>query len=282
MRNKWDIARSNAWSIVKFSWSRFSEIDGAQRAGAFAYYAFFALFPLIILIVSIASLFIDRDQAGHSVLNFIQSYIAISGDMKQQIIDNITSVINARGQAGAIAFLMLLWVSTQFFTTMISATNRAWGSEDYNWWRMPFRSLILLAVTVGSVFMGTGIPMLVRMVKNWILPQLAQNWGYNLLLYTISLSVVFLCMLMFYKLAPRRYTRFSEVWLPALIVTLLLQLGEALFIVYLNKFSTFNAVYGTTGGVMALLLWIYLSGCIFIFGACLCAAQAEGRIQINQ
>ncbi|MGZ9124416.1 MAG: YhjD/YihY/BrkB family envelope integrity protein [Candidatus Binatia bacterium] len=38
-----------------------------------------------------------------------------------------------------------------------------------------------------------------------------------------------------------------------------------------------NAVYGALGGVMALLLWIYLFGCIFIFGACLCAAQAEER-----
>lgn len=38
-----------------------------------------------------------------------------------------------------------------------------------------------------------------------------------------------------------------------------------------------NALYGAFGGIMALLLWIYLSGCVFIFGACLCAAQAEMR-----
>jgi Ca2+-transporting ATPase len=36
-------------------------------------------------------------------------------------------------------------------------------------------------------------------------------------------------------------------------------------------------VYGAFGGVMALLLWIYLSGCLFIFGACLCAVQAESN-----
>jgi Ca2+-transporting ATPase len=38
-----------------------------------------------------------------------------------------------------------------------------------------------------------------------------------------------------------------------------------------------NAVYGAFGSIMALLLWIYLSGCIFIFGACLCAAQSQWR-----
>jgi uncharacterized BrkB/YihY/UPF0761 family membrane protein len=45
----------------------------------------------------------------------------------------------------------------------------------------------------------------------------------------------------------------------------------------MNHFATLNAVYGAFGGIMALLLWIYVSGCIFIFGACLCAGQAEMR-----
>ena len=45
--------------------------------------------------------------------------------------------------------------------------------------------------------------------------------------------------------------------------------------IYLKDFATLDAVYGAFGGIMALLLWIYLSGCIFIFGACLSAGQAE-------
>jgi uncharacterized BrkB/YihY/UPF0761 family membrane protein len=46
-------------------------------------------------------------------------------------------------------------------------------------------------------------------------------------------------------------------------------------VIYLGHFATLNAVYGAFGGIMALLLWIYLSGCVFIFGVCLCAGQAE-------
>jgi len=67
------------------------------------------------------------------------------------------------------------------------------------------------------------------------------------------------------------------VWAAALCATVLLQAAESLFVIYLKNFATLNAVYGAFGGIMALLLWIYLSGCIFICGACLCAAQAEGR-----
>ena len=61
----------------------------------------------------------------------------------------------------------------------------------------------------------------------------------------------------------------------ALCATVLLRSGETLFVIYLQHFARLNAVYGAFGGMMALLLWIYLSGCVFIFGACLCAGHAE-------
>ena len=89
--------------------------------------------------------------------------------------------------------------------------------------------------------------------------------------------MVFLCLGLFYRIAPRRLTRFAEVWAGALCATVLLRAAENLFVIYLKDFATLNAVYGTLGGIMALLLWIDLSGCIFIFGACLCAANGEGR-----
>lgn len=51
--------------------------------------------------------------------------------------------------------------------------------------------------------------------------------------------------------------------------------GEILFVIYLKNFARLNAIYGAFGGITALLLWVYISGCILIFGACLCAAQAQ-------
>ena len=62
-------------------------------------------------------------------------------------------------------------------------------------------------------------------------------------------------------------------WLPALVVTLLLQFAQQLFVIYSTRFANFNAVYGAFGGVIALMLWTYLSGMIVVFGGCLCAAR---------
>jgi YihY family inner membrane protein len=120
------------------------------------------------------------------------------------------------------------------------------------------------------------VPVLMRMAEGWLFPvHEFRSWVYGLGTFLIPLLVVFLSLSLFYRFSPRRPTRYAEVWAPALCVTVLLRVGGSLFVIYLDDFATLNAVYGAFGGIMALLLWIYLSGCVFIFGACLCAGQAE-------
>ncbi len=251
-------------------------IDGAQWAGAFAFNAFFSLFPLMVLVVTIASFFVDRDRAGKAVIACAESYVPISGEMQRQIFGIIAGVIKAREQAGAVAFLILAWAALQCFTTLICATNRAWGTVVYNWWRLPLKSLALLSITAGAVLLGLPLPLLLKAAKGWLSPARDFHSGvYGLGTFLIPLLVVFFSLSLFYRLAPRRPTRFAEVWAAALCATVLLRLSESLFVIYLKDFATLNAVYGAFGGIMALLLWIYLSGCVFIFGACLCASRAE-------
>jgi Ca2+-transporting ATPase len=251
-------------------------MDGSQCAGAFAFNAFFALFPLIVLFVTIASSLIDRDRAGRDVIAYVETYVPISGEMQRYIFDTIAGVIKAREQMGVAAFLILIWASLQGFTALISATNRAWGAEVCNWWRMPLKSLVLLGITSGSVLLGMGVPMLMKVTEGWLFPNnVFRSWVYDIGSFFIPVFVVFLGLSLFYMSAPRRRTKFAEVWVSALCATVLLRACESLFVIYLKDFATLNAVYGAFGGFMALLLWIYLSGCIFIIGACLCASLSE-------
>lgn len=210
----------------------------------------------------------------------METYAPISGEVHHRIFDAITGVIRARKEAGSVAFVILVWGALQCFTTLICASNRAWGAGAYNWWRLPLKSLALLGITTGAVFLGMAASVLMRMGRSWPFPgpdvrSAAQSVGSLL----VPLGVVFLGLSLFYRLAPRRPTRFAEVWVGALCATALLRASESLFVIYLKDFATLNAVYGTFGGFMALLLWMYFSGCIFIFGVCLCAGQAEALRQ---
>ncbi|WAK00511.1 Na+/H+ antiporter NhaA [Methylobacter sp. YRD-M1] len=267
---------SRVWAILSLAVKKFSWIDGAQWAGAFSFYAFFSLFPLIVLLVTIASIFIDQARAATEIIAYIETYIPITGEKQSYIFDTMTSIVTTREQTGVVALLMLGWAAMQFFATLICATNRAWGAGT-DWWQLPSKSLAFLAIMIFVILMGITVPMLAKMAKDWLFPMYDFSaWIYALGGFVIPSLVVFLSLCLFYRLAPRRPTRFSEVWTAALCTTALLYAAENLFVIYLKDFATLNAVYGAFGGIMALLLWIYLSGCIFIFGACLCAAQAEG------
>jgi Ca2+-transporting ATPase len=255
---------------------KYLEIGGSQWAAAFAFNAFLSLFPAMVLLVTMSWFFVDSDRAGKQVIAYIENYVPISGELQRQIFDTIAGVIKAREKAGAVALLILVWSSLQCFTTLICATNHAWGIAVHNWWRLPLKSLALLGSTASALLLGMAVPVLMRMAKGWLLPVPDFRSGvYGLGSFFIPLLVVFFSLCLFYKLAPLRRTRFAEVWAAALCATILLQAGDSLFVIYLHDFATLNAVYGAFGGMMALLLWIYLSGCIFIFGACLCASQAE-------
>lgn len=122
------------------------------------------------------------------------------------------------------------------------------------------------------------VPVLASIGKEWLSPMNNfGSWVYALGGFLIPLLMLFLSLSLIYKLAPRRHTQFTQVWAAALCATVLLQTTESLFIVFLKNFAGLHAVYGAFCVIVALLTWIYLFGCIFIFGACLCAAQAEAR-----
>lgn len=276
MRSRIDQKTRRVWVLLKLAFKKFLRMDGIYWAGAFAFNAFFSLLPLIVLFVTIASTFIDQDPAGKEVIAFIERYVPISAKSQSFIFETIAGVIKARRQVGAVVFLLLLWTVLQSFITLIFATNRAWDTKMGRWSRLPLKSLMLLGITTGAVLLGIAALALMRVAGSWLLP--VNNFRssiYALGSFVIPLLVVFLSLSLFYKLAPRRPTLFSEVWSAALCTTALLWATESLFEIYLRNFATLNAVYGAFGGIMALLLWIYISGGIVIFGACLCAAQSE-------
>ena len=254
------------------------EIDGAQRAAAFAYYAFFSLFPLLLLFVTIGSLFFDRERAIQNVIDYTRTYFPLEPGMEQGVFDTIVGVIESRGNVGAAATIGLLWGSLQLFKALVRATSRAWRSDMHNWWQMPLKALSLLGVLASALILGLVVPVGAKLAQDWLPPMYGLvSWLTSLAIAIVPTLVLFYGLTLFYRLAPRRTTRFSEVWFAAAVAAISLRALEWMFFFYLTNFGRFNVVYGTFGGIMALLMWIYLSGCIVVYGACLCAAWCEVR-----
>ena len=269
------------WKILWRTITKYVETDGELRAASFAYYAFFALFPLVLLFISLGTMVLgDKNIVTSQVIGFVNAYIPVSPNEQNVVEATLHGVLRSRGQAGLVALLALAWSSLRFFQALVHGVNRAWGTHEYAWWHLPLANLGMVAILGSTLLLGVVAPVIMKAIEAyWASHGVA---GYELVVSSFQIArlilpslVLLYGLVMFYKYAPRRKTLVKEVWVGALVVTLLLQLVAKLFVIYAVNFAKFNALYGTLGGVVAVLMWIYLSGTMIIFGGCLCAAQSE-------
>ncbi len=274
--------QSNWWATIKQARARWVEVDGDQRAAAFAYYLLLSLLPLVFILVSAGSLFVEREIATREVVQWIEQYVPLTGEQESGAVANIHGVLEKRGKINLAAFPLLLWGSLKFLRTLIRSTNRIWHSPIYNWWRLPFKSLGLLGITLSAAFLGILLPGIARLARRSLATYLEfPDWTLALMFYLLPWLVLFSGVIMIYRLAPNRPIKFSEVWIGALAATALIWIGEWVSLIYAVHFAHFNVLYGALGGVMAFLVWIYLSSCVGVFGVCFCAAQADVRAKRN-
>jgi YihY family inner membrane protein len=264
------------WGTAADALRTFLRIDGTQRAAAFAHFAFLSLFAAVILCVAAASLFFDRDRAASAVIQFIGSYLPVGADAHRRVFDLIGEIVNGRRSASVFGFAVLAWSIMRFIATLIRSVNRAWSTEPHPWWQRFLKSLLFLLVILAATPLVMTFPTLLRQAQEWVAPdrEVAQ-WAWSVGSLVMRFTATFLALSVIYKFAPRRRTAFSEVWIPAAAAAVLLAVAQNLFGLYLKNFVSLNAVYGALGVVVAVLMWIYVSGVIFIYGACLCAARSK-------
>lgn len=267
---------TSGWRLIKRARERWREEDGDQRAAAFAWYLQLALFPLVIMLVIAGSLFVESETATRGVSQLANRYAPLTPEQERTVSETIRGLLEARGKINLAAFALLIWSSLGFLRVLIRTSNRIWHSQAYNWWRLPSKSLCLLGIATGAVLIGIVLPFAARLVQRWFaihfeLPSWASDWIFSLIPWLILLCG----LIMIYKLAPSRPVRFSEVWIGALGATVLIWIGQLLFLFFVANSARFNILYGALGGTVAFLLWIYLSSCICVFGICFCAVRAE-------
>jgi YihY family inner membrane protein len=275
------------WAIVWRAAQKYDETDGEQRAASFAYYAFFAMFPLILLLITIGTSFLKtpaaQAEATNKIMEYVSAYIPLEAQDATVVINTINGVVKSRRSASIIAIGVLLWSALRFFQALVRGVNRAWGTKEYSWWRLPIKNLFMTGILASALLLGVIAPSVLKAVEELYWKhsrEVGLDFGFVWYLFEfaklgIPLLVLFYGMSMFFKFAPRRRTLFREVWSAALFVTISLEILQRLFVLYTKNIGQFNALYGTFGSVVALLLWIYLSGSIIILGGCISAARYE-------
>jgi len=251
---------------------RYGQINGEQWAASFAYYAFFSLFPLILSLVAVGTLFVrNREQTAREILVQVEEYLPLQQSDRILLLKTVEGVIEHGLGAGLLGFLVLSWSALRFFQALVIGVNRAWGLKDYNWWKLPLKNLLMMGIVISTMGLGIVTPLALDNIVEFF------GWGNWLIKIATKLLptlMLFYALVLFYMLAPRRNVPFAVVWPAAVLGTSILEMAQFLFGIYLTNFAHFNAIYGAFGTIMALLLWIYMSGVIIIFCGCAAATAS--------
>ena len=271
------------WATVWRTGVKYVETDGEQYAASFAYYALFSLLPLLVLLITAGTRFLgNREQATTQIFELLSQYIVDLGSA-ETVRATVQSFMQSRLGSGLISFAILTWCSLRFFHSLVRAVNNAWGTHELSWWRLPLKNLLMVAVLASALLIGLIAPAILNGLEKYYLSHPAVfsfdfgigGWAVKTMRDLLPPLLLFYSLALFYKFAPRRKTTFREVWIEAFLVTAALGGLQKLFIFYAGRVAHFNVVYGAFGSVVALLLWIYLTGTVIIIGGCLSAARAE-------
>jgi membrane protein len=261
------------WSLIKEAVNDWSH-DRAPRLGAaLAYYTVFSLVPFLVVIIALIGMVFGEDAARSAILSQIatlvgeQSAAAIK-DLIQRAEQPSTGLI-----ATGLAVVTLLFGASGVFGQLQDALNTVWGIEPKEgrgiWGFVKDRFLSFVAV------LGTGFLLLVSLILSSALAAIGDWFSgllplpetvLHLLNFALSFAVITGLFALIFKILPDAKVAWKDVRVGAVLTAGLFTVGKYALGLYLGK-SNVASAYGAAGSLVLILLWVYYSAQILLFGA---------------
>lgn len=246
---------------------------GAQTA----YYFLLSIFPFLVFLMTIIGYSPISSQDVLDPLTNILPYQAF-----KIIEDNVRLIVGIRNlKLMSIGFATTLWAASNGVGAMIRGINKAYDTEEKRpFWKIKLVSLlftIALPVMILLYFLllifghKLGNFMLHRGVPSRIL-ELWDSFRYVVII--VMMIIVFAAL---YHFTPTKRLRWREVMPGAIFTTIGWLLTSIGFAYYVNNYWNITLVYGSIGGIMALLIWLFLSAVLIIMGGEINAVLVLGK-----
>jgi membrane protein len=278
--------RPGVLGMLQQSVREFLDDDCMTRAAALSYYTVFSLPPLLILILLLAGSIADPNDVRGGLEQQIDGLMGPAGGEQVR-----TMLSNAQRPGGGLlptvaGITALLFGATGAFVQLQAALNRAWevepdprqgGLKNFLFKRLmsfgmilsiAFLLLVSLAVSAALSAFGNRLE---QMLPGPVSTPLMQ--GFDTALSLVVISALFAAM---YKVVPDATVDWYDASIGGVVTAVLFVIGKLLIGLYIGQ-SNPGEAYGAAGSLALLLLWIYYSAVIFLFGAELTQALAEGR-----
>lgn len=260
------------WFDLKATAIQFGEDKAPRLAAALAYYTVFSLAPLLIIVIGVIGLVYGSDEARQQLVGQLEQWVG------EDTAGLVSTMIERTAQTGGGVLATLLGIATLLlgattvFAQLQMAMNEIWdvaADRSGGIWH-----LLLMRLQGLGVVLVLGFLLLVSFVLQAAMNVIVSNfagilpgaeWLWYVLNLLLTLALVAVVFAGIFKVLPDVELRWRDVWRGAILTAILFKIGEVLIGIYLGT-SGASSAFGAAGSLVVLLLWIYFSAQILLFG----------------
>ena len=265
----------NASSLLKQTFQEWLEDKAPQLGAALAYYTVFSLAPLILVLLAIIG-FLFRDDPAGAWNKITQQMSYFLDPSALQVVQNIAQKASQPGKSmitAVIGVALALFGASGVFDQLQDALNTIWGVKAkpgtgiWGFLRARFLSFAMVAGICFLLLVSLAIEALLKGFSHYVQSVVPGGIVIALTVYLVfDFAVVVLLFAMIFKFLPDVKIQWRDVWIGAVMTAIFFGIGKWALGLYLSSGAAGSA-YGAASSLITLLLWVYYSSQILLFGA---------------
>ena len=278
-----DLNKPSRTFILKNTVREFMDDECTDVAAALTYYAVLSLFPAVLALVSLLGVVGQGQQTTDMLLGILRDLGAGSAvDTIEPVLEQLTAT-SAAGAALVIGLLGALWSASGYVNAFSRATNKVYEIDEGRpiWKLRPamlfVTAVLLVLAALTAVALVVSGPVAEAIGSAIGLSDIAVT-VWSIAKWPVLLGIVIVIVGILYHATPNvRQPKFRWISIGAVVAILAWILVSAAFGLYVANFGSYNSTYGSLGGVIVFLLWLWITNLALLFGAELDAETERGR-----
>lgn len=254
-------------SFLKNLYCRFRDDDVPAMGAQLTYYLILSFFPFLIFVIAVLSFTDFNTHEG------IEGLTQILPDTSIQLILSVFEEIDGSksGSLLSLGLLATLWSASNGVNAVVKALNKAYDEEENRpFWKVRGISVlftVILAVVILFAFIMLVFGRLIgEALYRFSLMPGSFDAFWSIGQFVIPLVIMVIVFVLLYRYTPNLRLTFKEVLPGAVFATFGWVVTSLLFSFYVNNFGNYTKTYGSIGGIIVLLMWLYLSSIIIVLG----------------
>jgi membrane protein len=267
-----DLSKPHWWQVLKRTGKQFQTDNLSDWAAALTYYGILSIFPGLLALVSSLS-FLGKGTTN-TVISTLTGFMPPPA--KPIVEPAIANLQNAKGAASVAAIIgigLAVWSASGYIAAFMRAANAIYDVPEGRpfWKTLPLRlglTIIIGAILVVSAFAVVLSGKLAEVIGRTLGIGQTAVTIWDIAKWPFLLVLVSLAFALLYYLAPNaKHSGFRWITPGGVLAVVLWVIASAAFALYLTTFASYNKTYGTMGGIIAALVWLWISNIAILLGA---------------